>query len=111
MNIPTNKEVEDKILTRVLKALPHGMADEIDAMGLEQLKRRVLDSQEAMLANKVAQLSDPDLLQAKDKVRELTVPYKEVDKAQQATASYALICIAQQGAPVEEEVNYGHDNV
>lgn len=106
---PTRQEVADKVLTQVMKALPVGMADEIDALDVELLKRRVLMSEDIIRLNKISELSDPDLLQVKDKVKELTAPYREVDKAQKAIVSYALYCIAQKGVDIERNDDYGDE--
>jgi len=92
-----NVEIEDKLLEKVIKKLPFGMQEELDAMGEEELKKRILLSEDIVRLNKVNGMADPDLVEAKEKVKELAAPYKETEVAQRAVISYCLVQLAGKG--------------
>lgn len=84
-------------LKKITKNLPTGMEDELNAMDFKELKERIGKSA-TIIAETRAQLSeDPDVVQAKDALKNLQEPYKETIKAQDAVIKYSVFLLKEKG--------------
>lgn len=84
-------------LDKIKKSLPFGMLEEIDSMDGDQLKRRIVESEGILHSNEVAKVEDSDLLGAKERVKELSLTYKEVKKHQNAIVQYSILALHEKG--------------
>ena len=89
--------VRQQLADKAKKALPAGMADELDSMDGEALKCRILMSERNMSDVNIAERRDIDLEEAKERVKGLKAPYSDARKAQQAIITYSNFRLHQRG--------------
>lgn len=87
----------EKRLRKIMKALPPGLAEDIEAMDEAQLRALIIESEGAMQASEAAKFVDDDLANAKFRVSELSEPYKDTKKTQTAKIHFALIQLEDKG--------------
>ena len=95
----------EDLLYKLRKSLPVGMDDVIEAMSPEEVRSRILRSNETIRQTNLNMEEDQQLRAAKEVLEEYKLPYKEVKKAQVAIIQYSLHVLASQG----ESPNVGDD--
>ena len=76
---------------KLLKKLPPGLKDEIDAMSSAQAKALIVEKSRDIEVVKQEERDDEQLQGAKEAVKDLGAGYKEAKTALQAAISYALL--------------------
>ena len=75
---------------KLLKKLPTGLAEEIDAMGAIELRGLVVSKSVDLEEVRQEEREDTNLKAAKEAAKEYGLGYKEAKQALQAAISYAL---------------------
>lgn len=76
---------------KLLKKLPPGLKDDIDAMGLVDLRHLIVQKSSSLEQVRQEERDDEELKSAKDAAKDLGSSYKEARVALQAAISYALV--------------------
>lgn len=85
------------MVVKVRKQLPPGMADELEALDVDQLKARIVASEMNVKDAELARKGDEGLAAAKERVKELDQPYKDAIKAQRAIALFSTLTLEDKG--------------
>lgn len=102
---PTDSEARDieaavalsEEMFSLRKKIPEDMIQDIEAMDVEQLHERIVQSERAQFEAKMAKKADADVLLYKEKLRDASAPYSDVVKTQKAIASYAAALLEKNG--------------
>lgn len=92
-----DRDEQESVSNKVLGALPPGMREELDGCGELSLKTHIVQSTAVIRANKKAMKLDPELDNARQRVKDLSEEYTEVSKAKEAIISYALHLLGEKG--------------
>lgn len=88
-------------ISKVLKALPTGYADDAAGWDEDRLRAEVLKASATVQEVERERDADDKLNGAKEIVSDLSVPYRDALKAQKAKIGYALHLLAEAGKPVD----------
>lgn len=82
---------------KLAKKLPTGFVEETDALGTEDLKKVLVDSEKNILCIEREIDADQMLNNAKAVIKDLAGPYREAIACQNAKIKYVLYCLEQRG--------------
>ena len=85
-------------LTKLQKKIPADQCAALEALGTDDLRKRITTCEQNIAESERAQAADEALAEAKQTVKTLAAPYKDAIKAQRAQQRYALILLEQRGA-------------
>jgi hypothetical protein len=91
-------------IKKLIKALPTGMAQEIEGMGEVDIRRRILTSTANVQEVRRAMEKDEALAEAKERAKELAAPYRDSLKSQDAIIRYCHHVLDSRGQPVPGDV-------
>lgn len=90
-----------KDITKIMKLLPDGFAEQAEAAKDEELKQLIVQCEGNLFTIAEAKANDEKLLAAKESVKEWQAPYNDAKKTQMAKIAY--ICHVFQGRGVDME--------
>lgn len=93
--------MSETITKKILGSLPAGVRDDMDAMGITQLKEQVVQSTAILRANARDMKEDEDLQNAKERVKVAMEGYKEIKAAKGAIIAYAIHLLEEKGVSYE----------
>lgn len=82
------------------KSLPQDFKDAVDGEMTDALKVRLSDVAKGEEANQSAKKADPDITSLKEQLKEASLGYNEVSKANKLRLKYIIKRLAQLGDPV-----------
>lgn len=82
------------------KKLPDGFTDAVESMSVEEIKKKILESEGHIYEVEKAKDDDHDLVKAKDEVKAIMEPYKEAKLTETAKIKYCLFILDSRGASV-----------
>ena len=74
--------------------------DNINAMGAEELEKKVIEAENSIAEQEKLREADETLTAAKSVIKDLGGAYKESMGRQTAIIKYALLCLESKGVPV-----------
>lgn len=89
--------MSETITKKILGALSAGLREDLDAMGIPQLKEQVVQSTAILRANANDMKNDEDLQAAKEAVKVAMEGYKEIKATKGAIIAYALHLLEEKG--------------
>lgn len=95
-------EEQNGVSKKILNALPTGYQEEADGMSVGQLKDEISVASGKIEDNKAAMREDERLNGAKERVKDLSEGYREVQKAQNAKRAYCVHLLREKGQLREE---------
>ena len=87
----------------MIKKMPE-FKDTADAAGVEDLKQRIIVDCEGNIytVNKEEE-ADTKLSAGREMVKEMSAPYRDAKKLQQAKIQYALLCLESKGVDLDNK--------
>lgn len=86
----------------VIKKLPE-FKDTADAGSVDDLKKIIVDCEGNLYTLDKEMEADSKLAGAKEIVKDLSEPYKDAKKVQQAKIQYALLCLESKGVDLDNK--------
>jgi hypothetical protein len=88
---------------RVINAFDDELVEIMENMDNDELKGRVLQSQQNLLTSELNRAEDDNLIRAKMKHDTLKKPYEDAKKFQTAIINYGILLLDERGASLSEE--------
>jgi hypothetical protein len=82
------------------KKLPDGFTDTVASMSVDEIKKKILESEGHIYEVENAKDDDNDLVKAKEEVKQISEPYKEAKSTETAKIKYCLYILESRGASV-----------
>lgn len=86
-----------------LKRLPDGFSDTVQSMSDDELNQRILSSEEQIYKVDDDLATNEKILSAKIELKEMTAPYRDMKKQEQAKIMYCLFLMEQRGREIGTE--------
>lgn len=92
-----------KNIKKLIKLMPHGKSEELDRMDERELNIAIAAAAKGAEAFKTELAEHPEINAAKDALGEMTGPYTDAIKGQQAVVKYAMHLLDGMGKGTEVE--------
>lgn len=86
----------------IIKKLPE-FKDTADAASVEDLKKIIVECEGNIYTVNKDEDADTKLSAAREMVKEMSEPYREAKKTQQAKIQYALLCLESKGVDLDNK--------
>lgn len=86
----------------LIKKMPE-FKDTADAAGVDELKKIIVECEGNIYTVEKEQEADDKLTAAREMSKELSAPYREAKKVQQAKIQYALLCLESKGVDLDNK--------
>lgn len=81
----------------ILKNLPTGFQEEAEAMGEEQLRNVIVESENNIRVAQAEMEENDEFMKAKEAYKLAAAPLRDTKKAQKAKVQFALLLLEQKG--------------
>lgn len=89
--------MSDKVFPKKWQKLLGAFEQDAQSLSDDELKKCIVDTSNKVSEVEDAQDNDPDLNAAKDQVKEISTPYKELIREQQAKVRYCVFLLKDRG--------------
>lgn len=86
----------------LIKKMPE-FKDTADAASVDELKKIIVECEGNLYTIAKEQDADAKLAGAREMVKELSAPYRDANKHQQAKIQYALLCLESKGVDLDNK--------
>ena len=86
----------------LIKKMPE-FKDTADAASIEELKKIIVECEGNLYTVNKEQDADAKLSAAREMVKEMSEPYRDAKKVQQAKIQYALLCLESKGVDLDNK--------
>jgi hypothetical protein len=90
----------------LIKKMPE-FKDTADAAGVDELKKIIVQCEGNLYTVNKEEEADAKLQAAREMVKELSEPYRDAKKVQQAKIQYSLLCLESKGVDLDNKDNKG----